>query len=190
LQYNQSPLEIRKKNVNQDFHETHSRFVNQRSIEAQETNVNHRRNETHSRFVNYRESETHVASVNQRSIEAQETNVNHRRNETHRIVQSTRKSLSMPVYAVNVADLSAQVQTKGQMCPPMLMLSDLLTKETIKCEGDRADGDGLLLDVEPERMEAILDILRNGLGRMPGIPKNLLRIYMAKNATAKTWKRV
>jgi len=97
----------------------------------------------------------------------------------------------MPVYAVNVADLSAQVQTRGQMCPPMLMLSDLLTKETIKCEGDRLDGDGLLLKpVNEERMETILDILRNGLGHMPGIPKNLLRIYTAKQATAKAWKRV
>jgi len=96
----------------------------------------------------------------------------------------------MPAYAINIADLSAQIQRRGQMCPPMLMLSDLLTRETVKCEGNRLDGDALLLDVDQERMEAILDILRNGLGRLPGIPKNLFRIYMAKNATARTWKRV
>jgi len=36
---------------------------------------------------------------------------------------------------------------------------------------------------------AIVDILRNGVGQRPGIPKHQLRIYQGK-AGRKTWKRI
>jgi len=103
---------------------------------------------------------------------------------------TARKTLSMPVYAVNLADLSGIKQTRGPMCPPMLMLSDLLTDRIVKCEGNKVDGAALLLQAEPDRMTAVLDVLRNGAGRLPGIPKHQLRIYQASSPDANAWKRV
>lgn len=96
----------------------------------------------------------------------------------------------MSFYAVNIADLAGVKAKQGNMYPAMLMLCDLLTSQVIDCERGRLDGGALLLQVEPERIEAMLNLLRNGAGRLPKYHKNLLRIYTASKLSAKTWKRV
>jgi hypothetical protein len=98
----------------------------------------------------------------------------------------------MTTYAVNLTDLAAERQTKGPMCPIILLLRPVITQKIVICEKNRVDGRGLLFhdDLEPERVTAIVDIVRNGAGNVPGHHKNLFRIYQASKPDAKTWKRI
>jgi hypothetical protein len=93
-------------------------------------------------------------------------------------------------FAVNIGDLTTG-QFRDPFCPARLLLQPVLDKNLtqVECEPGRFDGVGVLVaeDVDPERWAAILTILRNGLGRMAGIPKHALRIY---EGSGRTWKRI
>jgi hypothetical protein len=92
-------------------------------------------------------------------------------------------------HAVNIADLTKD-QFRKPFGPVMLMLQPILDLEqVVHCERDRFDGMAVLVreDLDPERWAAIVEILRNGLGRMAGIPKHELRIY---EGSGRTWKRI
>jgi hypothetical protein len=94
--------------------------------------------------------------------------------------------------AVNLADLTKYADRGSILNPVMLLLRPILTRQVVHCEGDRFDGDALVVqaDIEDDRWEAIKTILRDGLGRREGIPKYALRIYETGKITNKTWKRV
>lgn len=96
--------------------------------------------------------------------------------------------------AVNIADLTVWVQQEEKQgySVPMLLLRPLLTDEVIHCEGERWDGDSLLVDtdVAPEQWNAVYALIREGAGRRKGIHKSLLRIYEAKTKERKQWKRI
>ncbi len=93
-------------------------------------------------------------------------------------------------YAVNLGDL-----TKSEFREPfgavMIMLQPVIDSShtVVQCERGRFDGAAVLIadGTDPERWNAIMDILRNGLGRMQPIPKYALRIYAG---SGKTWKRI
>ena len=105
-----------------------------------------------------------------------------------------RTSTSQPFRAVNIADLTgwAQEEERRGCSVPLLLLRPILLDEVIHCEGERWDGDSLLVDpdIDPGRWDAIYTLIRDGLGRRKGIHKHLLRIYEAKNKENKHWKRI
>ena len=82
-------------------------------------------------------------------------------------------------YAVNLGDLMGY---KDPMCPVQLLLGPVLTKEAIEVASDKVDGVALLLDdSDPERLDAILRLLR-----MKCKPYQL-RLYQSKTGKG-GWK--
>ena len=93
-------------------------------------------------------------------------------------------------YAVNIGDL-----TKSDHREPfgavMIMLQPVIDPchTVVQCEPGRVDGAAVLIaeSTDPERWAAIVNIIRNGLGRMKPIPPYALRIY---EGSGRTWKRI
>ena len=92
----------------------------------------------------------------------------------------------MSQLAVNLSDLATFA---GQTNTPMMLLQPVLTQEQVDAEPEQLDGAALLLAVDSQsgRWEAIYDILRNGLGKQPGTPKHVLRLY---ERTGSRWTRI
>ena len=82
-------------------------------------------------------------------------------------------------YAVNLGDL---IIYKDPMHPVRLLLGPVLTNERIEVAADKVDGVALLLDdSDPERLDAILRLLRIK------VPQHKLRLYQSKSGTG-GWK--
>ncbi len=92
-------------------------------------------------------------------------------------------------YAMNVADLTTLKQDYPIICD--FMVAPVLTRETVEVERGRVDGVAVLVQdtIPTEQWEAIVAVLRNGLGAFPGYPRNLLRIYQSKTGRG-GWKRI
>ncbi len=92
-------------------------------------------------------------------------------------------------YAMNVADLITLKQDYPIICD--FMVAPVLTRETVDVEHGRVDGVGVLVQdtVSAEQWDAIVAMLRDGLGAFPGYPRNLLRIYQSKTGRG-GWKRI
>lgn len=82
-------------------------------------------------------------------------------------------------YAVNVADL-----TKYRDHPVLKMtLFPQLTRNTVKCEPERIDGDGVLFSTPDKQAGAMIEVLRKK------IAKHELRCYHSKTGKG-GWERV
>lgn len=94
---------------------------------------------------------------------------------------------ALPHRAVNVGDFIARF---GPLHPAHILLRPLLTTGQVECEADKLSGVGVLVraDVSQEQWEAVMQILREGLGQMKPIPKTILRIYEKRKG--KGWVRV
>ena len=90
-------------------------------------------------------------------------------------------------WAVNVGDFIARF---GPLHPAYILLRPLLTTEQVECERGQVSGIGVLVrgDVSNEQWEAVMHILRQGLGQFKPIPKTILRIYEKRKG--KGWVRV
>ena len=85
----------------------------------------------------------------------------------------------MKQYAVNVGDMAGYSNDFAVM----MMLRPVLTRQTVDAEPGRFDGMGAILEADdPERIPAIVEILRKKIG------KTALRIYTSE--TGKNWKRI
>jgi hypothetical protein len=73
--------------------------------------------------------------------------------------------------------------------PYMTMIQPIITEQSVTV-GKQIDDVGVLVsdDISEERFTALLELLRNGFGRLPAQHKNKLRIYHSDNG--KTWKRI
>ena len=82
----------------------------------------------------------------------------------------------MSQLAVNLSDLAGFLDGPNTV---MMLLQPVLTQDQVDAEPEQFDGTALLLalDSQTGRWEAIYDILRNGLGKKPGVPKHTLRRY-------------
>ena len=82
-------------------------------------------------------------------------------------------------YAVNLGDL---IIYKDPMNPIRILLGPVLTDEAIEVAPDKVDGVALLLDdSDPERLDAILQLLRLK------VPQRGLRLYQSKTGKG-GWK--
>ena len=76
---------------------------------------------------------------------------------------------------------------------PLTMLRPVLdrTAPTVYPEGVILGREAVLVrqDVTQERWDAIYEIIRNGIGARPGIPKEKLGIYVSANG-GKTWEGI
>jgi|GEM_PF-5193748 len=85
--------------------------------------------------------------------------------------------------AINLVDYAAIVSNRPDV---IFLLQPHLTTEQVRAE-QTLDGMALrLADLPDAQFKAILEILRDGKGRQPGIPKHKLRIYERNGG----WKRV
>jgi len=92
--------------------------------------------------------------------------------------------------AINLADLTHYIgPDTGLLSPLKLLLQPVTTDCTVRCEGNRFDGVAILVDTNPERWDAIYEIIRNGCGNLKPIPKYKLRIYQSKTGRG-GWKRI
>ena len=96
-------------------------------------------------------------------------------------------------YAVNIIDL-AYWQEKEPIPINLMLLNKLDKSYQIDCEPNRIDGMALmgkteLEGVTEEMWQATIEVIRNGMGRLQGIPKSQLRIYQSKTGKG-GWKRV
>ena len=93
--------------------------------------------------------------------------------------------------AINICDLSTFTNPDGKLSFLQILLSPVMTRDVVKCEKGRIDGDALLVreDVSQERWDAIYSIIRDGLGKREPIHKNKLRIYESKTGQG-GWKRI
>ena len=89
--------------------------------------------------------------------------------------------------AVNVGDFIARF---GPLHPAHILLRPLLTTQQVNCESGVLAGIGVLVraDVDDEQWEAVMQILRQGLGQFKPIQKTTLRIY--EKQRGKGWVRV
>ncbi len=92
-------------------------------------------------------------------------------------------------YAVNLGDLTTFTRPDDILNPYMMLLQPVLTREIVNCEREHFDGMAVLVDATEERFEAILKIIREGLGKIKAVPKHKLRIYVSKTGKG-GWKRV
>jgi hypothetical protein len=86
--------------------------------------------------------------------------------------------------AINIVDYATIIENRPDV---VILLKPHLTTEQVRAE-QTIDGMALrLVDLPDKQFNAILEILRNGKGKQPGIPKHKLRIYERKKSG---WKRV
>jgi len=90
------------------------------------------------------------------------------------------------MYAINIADLTKFTE---HLFVQLAVLPVLDRHNVVDAEPKNFDGMAVAIDTDSDRADAIVDILRNGLGQRPGIPKHELRIYQGKLGR-KTWKRI
>jgi hypothetical protein len=91
-------------------------------------------------------------------------------------------------YAMNICDLTTLKQEYPIICD--FMVAPVLARDTVEVERGRVDGTGVLVnDIPATQWDAIVKVLRDGLGRFPGYHKNLLRIYESKTGTG-GWRRI
>lgn len=98
------------------------------------------------------------------------------------------------MYAFNVADIHKYHADPEYGIMVQCLIKPVLdvdpTANLVECE-KALDGMGVMVreDVSEERMQALLELVRNGAGHRAGIHKNLLRIYYSKTGKG-GWKRV
>jgi hypothetical protein len=86
--------------------------------------------------------------------------------------------------AINIVDYAAIIGNRPDI---RFLLQAHLTTDQVKAE-PTLDGMALRLANLPDvQFKAILEILRDGKGRQPGISRHKLRIYVRKNGR---WTRV
>lgn len=92
-------------------------------------------------------------------------------------------------WAINICDLGAYQSDHEYKIMVDYMLLPVLSDVIIDCEPGRIDGLAMAVKshVGESQMKAILDLVRNGLGKRKGVHKNLLRIYKTGKGG---WKRV
>lgn len=95
-------------------------------------------------------------------------------------------------YAVNLADYHGLVGDSSfhpvkLLFNPVLMVEDNL----VTCEGRRWDGEAIRVkqDTPQERWDAIVQIMREGVGKLPTYHRNKFRIYKSKTGKG-SWKRI
>jgi hypothetical protein len=92
-------------------------------------------------------------------------------------------------HAINIADLTTLKQKYPIICD--FMVAPVLTHDTVDVERGQVDGIGVLVQasVPDDQWQAIVTVLRQGLGQFPGYHKHLLRIYDSKTGVG-GWKRI
>jgi len=87
-------------------------------------------------------------------------------------------------YAVQLADVAIRAYDTTTIDPVLLLLHPVLTDVTVKVKGDDLlDNTGILLDdSDPERLDAILHLLRLKVDRRD------LRVYQSETGNG-SWKR-
>lgn len=86
--------------------------------------------------------------------------------------------MATPTRSVNLADLGTLKRDYPVIADCLVL--PCLTAETVQHDASRFDEVALLVkpDVSDEQWQAVIKILREGLGRYPGTLRNLLRIYV------------
>jgi hypothetical protein len=81
------------------------------------------------------------------------------------------------MYSINLADLTTLKRDYPIVCDCMVM--PILTQETVDHDKKRFDEIAVIVkpEIDRERWEAIVKIMRDGMGRFPGYHKNLFRMY-------------
>lgn len=89
-------------------------------------------------------------------------------------------------YALNICDLAGVVRggPAAELVVPMLLAPVTKSRQIVRCERGRVDGDGILLECGDERAEAIIFVLRK---RWPD--KWRPRFYHSKSGKG-GWTRV
>lgn len=97
-------------------------------------------------------------------------------------------------YAFNVADLHTYVNDHEYKIMVQCMIYPVLDRDpgsTFFVDARRIDENGILVkeDITEERMGAIVQLVREGLGQRKGLAKHQLRIYQSKTGRG-GWKRI